>query len=45
MNNLPSTLVDVLALKLAHVPELTRKLMVYANITTTNLGPKIYPDR
>lgn len=43
MNNMPSTLVGALAIKQAHVPELTQKLMIYANVIGNDLGPKFTP--
>lgn len=43
MNNLPSTLVGALAIKQAHVPELTRELMLHANVIGNDLGPKLTP--
>lgn len=43
MNNLPSTLVGVLAVGQAHVPDLTRELMLYANVIGNDLGPKFTP--
>lgn len=43
MNNLPSTLVGALAIKQAHVPDLTRELMIYANVIGNDLGPKFTP--
>ncbi|MGB7754996.1 MAG: arsenic transporter [Salinisphaera sp.] len=43
MNNMPSTLVGALAIKQAHVPELTRELMLYANVIGNDLGPKFTP--
>ena len=43
MNNLPSTLVGVLAIAEADVPPLTRELMIYANVIGNDLGPKFTP--
>lgn len=43
MNNMPATLVGALAIDAAHVPALTRELMVYANIIGNDLGPKFTP--
>lgn len=43
MNNLPSTLVGVLAIEQAEVPAITRELMIYANVIGNDLGPKFTP--
>lgn len=43
MNNMPSTLIGALAIDHAQVPELTRKLMIYANVVGNDLGPKFTP--
>ncbi len=43
MNNMPSTLIGALAIRHAHVPELTRSLMIYANVIGNDLGPKFTP--
>lgn len=43
MNNMPATLVGALAIDAADVPELTRELMVYANVVGNDLGPKFTP--
>lgn len=43
MNNMPSTLVGVLAIAEADVPPLTRELMIYANVIGNDLGPKFTP--
>lgn len=43
VNNMPSTLVGALAIDHAHVPGLTRQLMVYANVIGNDLGPKFTP--
>lgn len=43
MNNLPSTLVGALAIDQAHLPPLTRELMIYANVIGNDLGPKFTP--
>jgi len=43
MNNMPSTLVGALAIKQAHVPDLTHELMLYANVVGNDLGPKFTP--
>lgn len=43
MNNMPATLVGALAVDHASVPELTRQLMIYANVIGNDLGPKFTP--
>ena len=43
MNNMPSTLVGALAIDQAQVPDMTRQLMVYANVIGNDLGPKFTP--
>lgn len=43
MNNMPSTLVGALAIQQANVPDVTRELMVYANVIGNDLGPKFTP--
>lgn len=43
MNNLPSTLVGVLAIDHAQLDGLVRELMVYANVIGNDLGPKFTP--
>ncbi len=43
MNNMPSTLVGALAIQHAHVPALTRELMVFASVVGNDLGPKLTP--
>ncbi|MFA5520888.1 MAG: arsenic transporter [Castellaniella sp.] len=43
MNNMPATLVGVLAIDQAQVPELIRDLMIYANVIGNDLGPKLTP--
>jgi len=43
MNNMPSTLVGALAIDQAQVPDLTRQLMVYANVIGNDIGPKLTP--
>lgn len=43
MNNMPSTLVGVLAIEQAHVSPLIQELMVYANVIGNDLGPKFTP--
>ncbi len=43
MNNLPSTLVGVLAIDQAQVSATTQELMIYANVIGNDLGPKFTP--
>lgn len=43
MNNMPSTLIGALAIDQAHVPAVTKELMVYASIIGNDLGPKFTP--
>jgi arsenical pump membrane protein len=43
MNNMPSTLVGALAIDQAPVSDLTRQLMVYANVIGNDIGPKFTP--
>src|SRR5690554_512885 len=43
MNNLPSTLVGVLAIEQADIPPITQELMIYANVIGNDLGPKFTP--
>ena len=43
MNNMPSTLVGALAIDQTQVSELTRQLMIYANVIGNDIGPKLTP--
>lgn len=43
MNNMPSTLVGALAIDEADLPDLTRRLMIHANVIGNDLGPKFTP--
>lgn len=43
MNNLPTVMINSIAIGELSVNEMTEQLIVYANIIGTNLGPKITP--
>lgn len=43
MNNMPSTLMGVLAIDSASQDQVTQQLMIYANVVGNDLGPKITP--
>ncbi|HEX7325567.1 MAG TPA: arsenic transporter [Rhodanobacteraceae bacterium] len=43
MNNLPSTLISALSIGHAHVPDMTRQLMIHASVIGNDLGPKFTP--
>lgn len=42
-NNLPSTLIGALAIDHAQLSDMTRQLMLYANVVGNDLGPKLTP--
>lgn len=43
INNMPSTLMGVLAIDSASQDQVTQQLMIYANVVGNDLGPKITP--
>lgn len=43
MNNLPTIMINSIALKDIYATEIAQQLTIYANIIGTNLGPKITP--